>query len=62
VILAEQAYNNPAAPVIWVICLGICIYLGSKKGRLGLGIALGIFCGLIGVVIMLLVPSKRSGY
>jgi hypothetical protein len=34
-------------------------FVGNKKGRLGLGIALGVVLGLIGLIIIACIPAKR---
>jgi uncharacterized membrane protein len=52
-------YNiNPFTTLIWIACLVGCIVIGSQKNRVVLGTLLGVFCGFIGLIIMLIVPSK----
>jgi hypothetical protein len=33
--------------------------VGNKKGRMGLGVALGIVLGLIGLIIIACIPAKK---
>ena len=40
--------------VLWVVPIIVGISLGSRKGRGGLGFALGIFLGWLGVLIIAL--------
>jgi hypothetical protein len=47
--------------VVWVICGGIGYAIGNSKGRAGAGLALGLFLGIIGIVIIAVMqPSARS--
>jgi len=34
-------------------------FVGNRKGRMGLGIALGIILGLIGLIIIACIPAKK---
>jgi hypothetical protein len=34
-------------------------FVGNKKGRMGLGITLGVLLGLIGLIIIACIPSKK---
>ena len=33
--------------------------VGNRKGRLGLGITLGVLLGLIGLIIIACIPAKK---
>jgi len=46
--------------VVYIACIAGSASIGSRKGRPVLGIVLGIILGLIGLIIIALVPSKRS--
>jgi hypothetical protein len=46
--------------VIWIIFGAIGAGIGSKKGRPWMGLALGVLLGIIGVIIMIFVPSDRG--
>ncbi|HUN32654.1 MAG TPA: hypothetical protein VMU95_11625 [Trebonia sp.] len=34
-------------------------FVGNKKGRMGLGITLGVLLGLIGLIIIACIPAKK---
>jgi hypothetical protein len=45
--------------VLWLINVAICVWLGIRKDRPLLGAILGVFItSLVGILIMLLIPSK----
>jgi len=50
--------------IIWLLCALLAGFIGQSKGKLGLGVVLGLLLGVFGVVIMLIVkpssPSKSS--
>ncbi len=45
---------------IWVACLFIAVIVGSSKGRKGMGWALGILLGPLGLIILLLMPANEQ--
>jgi hypothetical protein len=46
--------------VIWAVCIAASVIIGKQKGRVALGWWMGILLGLIGVVIMLIVPKTHE--
>ncbi len=46
------------ALIIWLLCGIIGYMIGEKKNRPVLGLALGFLLGVIGVIIMLVVPAE----
>ena len=34
-------------------------FVGNKKGRMGLGITLGVLLGLIGLIIIACIPARK---
>ena len=47
--------------IIWLLCALLAGFIGQSKGKLGLGVVLGLLLGVFGVVIMLIVkPSSTS--
>jgi hypothetical protein len=50
--------------IVWLLCALLAGFIGNSKGKLGLGVVLGLLLGVIGVIIMLVVkpasPSKSS--
>jgi hypothetical protein len=48
--------------VIYIACIAGSASIGSRKGRPVLGIVLGILLSLIGLIIIAVIPSKRSRY
>jgi hypothetical protein len=46
--------------IIWAVCGFIGWKIGDSKGRGGLGALLGIILGLIGIVIIAVIPKKKS--
>src|SRR5580693_10546109 len=46
--------------VIWAACIAASVIIGKQKGRVALGWWMGILLGLIGVVIMLIVPKTHE--
>jgi hypothetical protein len=51
------------SPVILVISAAVFGtaggFVGNRKGRMGLGITLGILLGLIGLVIIACIPARK---
>lgn len=49
---------------IWFIMIIVAAVIGVSKNRPVLGVVLGILLGFIGVIVMLIIPSKEksSGY
>jgi predicted lipid-binding transport protein (Tim44 family) len=41
--------------VVWLLCALLAGFIGNQKGKLGLGVVLGLLLGVIGVIIMLIV-------
>lgn len=35
-------------------------FVGNKKGRMPLGIVLGVLLGLIGLIIIAVIPAKKT--
>ncbi len=51
---------SPAIFVISAAVFGTAAgFVGNKKGRMGLGITLGILLGLIGLIIIACIPAKK---
>jgi uncharacterized membrane protein YeaQ/YmgE (transglycosylase-associated protein family) len=46
--------------IVWLLCAGLAGYIGNSKGKLGLGVVLGLLLGVIGVIIMLFVKPANS--
>lgn len=46
--------------IIWMGCAFAGYYIGESKGRWGLGLILGIVLGLIGVLIIAVMPAAKS--
>ena len=46
--------------VIWIACAVGGYYIGRPKGRPGWGLALGLILGIIGLIIIALIPAKRT--
>jgi hypothetical protein len=55
---------TPGQVLFWLISAAIatviCVLAGKRKGRPGLGWAMGLCLGWIGVVIMLIVPKTHE--
>jgi hypothetical protein len=52
---------SPVAIVIGAVIFGTASgFVGNRKGRMGLGITLGVLLGLIGLIIIACIPAKRS--
>jgi hypothetical protein len=47
-------------PVIWIVCGVAGYYIGKPKGRPGWGVALGLILGIIGLIIIALIPRRRD--
>ena len=51
------------SPVLFLISAAVfgtaAGFVGNRKGRMGLGITLGILLGLIGLIIIACVPARR---
>ena len=51
---------SPVVILVSVAIFGTAAgFVGNKKGRLGLGIALGVLLGLIGLIIIACIPAKK---
>ncbi len=57
--------------VAWALVAGLGYFIGTRKGRPAAGLLLGLFLGLIGIVIIAVIPAtdpshgavvKASGY
>jgi Protein of unknown function (DUF2510) len=48
--------------IVWAVCGFIGWRIGDGKGRGGLGAFLGVVLGLIGIVIIAVIPAKKSPY
>jgi ABC-type tungstate transport system substrate-binding protein len=48
--------------VFYIACIAGAASIGSRKGRPVLGIVLGIVLLLVGVIIIAVIPAKRSSY
>ena len=46
---------------IWFLMIVIAAFIGANKNRPVLGTMLGIMLGFIGVIIILIIPSKKKG-
>jgi hypothetical protein len=46
--------------VVYIACIAGSATIGSRKRRPVLGVVLGILLGLIGLIIIAVVPAKRS--
>lgn len=50
--------------LVYLVTLAVWIYvswlIGSRKGKPGLGIVLGLFLGFIGLIIMLILPDDEN--
>jgi uncharacterized membrane protein YeaQ/YmgE (transglycosylase-associated protein family) len=45
--------------ILWVLFVALGGWVGSTKNRTGMGIVLGLLLGLIGVLIIALVPPAE---
>lgn len=48
---------GPTIFIIWLVSAFIAGFIGRLKGRWGLGVTLGIFLGVLGILIIALVPK-----
>ena len=48
------------ALIIWLLCGIIGYMIGEKKNRPVLGLTLGFLLGIIGVIIILVVPAEQK--
>jgi hypothetical protein len=48
--------------VVYIACIVGAASIGSRKGRPALGIVLGILLGLIGIIIIAVIPARRARY
>lgn len=46
--------------LIYFLFLFLSAYVGSRRGRAGTGLVLGIFLGVLGLIIVLLLPTIRT--
>jgi hypothetical protein len=46
--------------VVYIACIAGAATIGSRKGRPVLGVVLGIVLSLIGLIIIALIPAKRT--
>ena len=46
--------------IIWLLCAIIGLMIGDKKNRPILGLSLGFFLGLIGIIILLILEPKKG--
>jgi hypothetical protein len=44
--------------VVWLICAILGGVIGNSKGRAGLGVVLGLLLGLIGLIIIAVLPAN----
>lgn len=64
--MSRGLFDMPLHPVWWVVLplwiLGTVLgtWIGSRKGIPAIGFFLGLFLGLIGVIITALVPGKNE--
>lgn len=49
-----------ALVVIWLIFAAVGAFMGMSKGHALLGLALGLVLGLIGVVMVALLPNRKT--
>jgi hypothetical protein len=50
-----------ALVVVWLLCAVVGLVVGQSKGRAGEGFVLGLLLGLIGILIIAVLPSKLTG-
>jgi hypothetical protein len=51
---------SPAIIVVSAAIFGTAAgFVGNKKGRMGLGNALGVLLGVIGLIIIACIPAKK---
>jgi hypothetical protein len=48
--------------IVYVAIIAASFSIGSRKGRPVLGILLGIFLWLLGLIIIAVIPAKRTSY
>lgn len=49
-----------AALLIWIVCAIVGGLIGGAKGRKGQGVALGGLLGLIGILILVCLPTRET--
>lgn len=60
VLLAVEGSLVASGVVMSLLCAGIGYWIGEKKGRGVIGAVLGLILGIIGLVIILLIPAKHD--
>lgn len=53
-------YLAVASFFLWILPVVVASAVGHHKGRLALGVVLGIFLGWIGVIIIAVIPPTRA--
>lgn len=46
--------------LMWIFCAAMATYVGHRRGRVALGLSLGVIGALIGLVAISLVPATEE--
>jgi predicted MFS family arabinose efflux permease len=47
--------------IFWLLVAALSGYVGHTKGRLVLGVVLGVLFGLIGLLVIAVIPEAKGG-
>ena len=46
--------------ILWVVCIIVATMVGSSKEKGGLGFVLGLLFGIIGVILIAVIPENKK--